>query len=318
MTPFSGPEKQLEETWLEKDFSVGDEPPGTRLDAYLGRLLEGKISRTRIKKLVEEGSILVGGKKVSAHYHIKSGDHIRLHWLPGPVDLAGAEAIPIDILHEDRDLIVVNKPPGMVVHPAHGNPSHTLVNALLYHIRTLKGMKDPVRPGLVHRLDKDTSGVMVIAKNEKTHGALARLFKDHEIEKTYHALVRGVVQHDEGKCEEPVGRAFLNRKKVVIRPSGGRDAVTYYRVLKRFKKATLIEVRPKTGRTHQIRVHMAHVGHPVLGDTLYGIKSTGIDRQALHAFSLAFVHPGTRKKVYYEAPEPEDFKKLTRFLESEN
>jgi 23S rRNA pseudouridine1911/1915/1917 synthase len=300
-----------------RELVVGDNEKSIRLDAYLGHSLESLFSRSKVKKLIQAGSIRVDGRCVSPHYRVKPGERIHVEWTEPCEDAAPAEAIPIDILYEDEDLLIVNKPAGMVVHPAHGNPSHTLVNALLYHVRTLKRFSNQIRPGIVHRLDKDTSGVMVIAKHERAHDFLARQFRNHKIQKVYQAVVRHVVQRDEGVCEEPVGRAFLNRKKVVIKPSGGKDAVTYFRILRRFRRATLVEVRPKTGRTHQIRVHMAHLGHPVLGDSLYGIKSPWINRQALHAHSLTFTHPSTHKTVYFEAPVPEDINRLMNHLEKE-
>ena len=214
--------------------------------------------------------------------------------------------------------MAVNKPAGMVVHPAHGNPNHTLVNALLFHVQNLSHEGDNVRPGIVHRLDKDTSGVMVVAKTDHSHAVLAKQFREHTIERVYHAIVRGVVQHDEGICEEPVGRAFLNRKKVIVKPSGGKEASTHFRVIKRFANASLVEIRPQTGRTHQIRVHFAYMEHPVLGDTFYGIPFPPIRRQALHASSLCFEHPRTQKWLSFTTGLPEDMRELLRFLEKQS
>ncbi len=297
------------------EFVVADVDRGFRIDQFLARHLAASLSRSQIKRLIEAGEVHVGGAPVTtAHYRIKPGETIQVEWRPRQSDETRAEAIPIDIVYEDSDVLVVNKPPGMVVHPAHGNPSHTLVNALLYHVQSLAKVGDPVRPGIVHRLDKDTSGLLVVAKNEFAHSTLARQFKEHSIDRTYEAFVRGVVQHNEGEIDEPVGRAFLNRKKVVVRPAGGKSALTYFRVKKRFGQATWLEIKPQTGRTHQIRVHLAHIGHPVLGDAFYGIKSSGIDRQALHASSLGFTHPRTRERLSFQAPLPPDLQKLIHLL----
>jgi len=300
------------------EFVVKEDDKGVRLDQFLARTLAEHLSRSQVKRLIESGGVRVGLRAVpSAHYRLKPGEMVLVEWREREAGETRAEAIPIEIVYEDPDLLVVNKPPGMVVHPAHGSPSHTLVNALLYHVRNLSQAGGPVRPGIVHRLDKDTSGLLVVAKNDTAHFMLARQFKEHSIDRTYDAFVRGVVQHDEGDIEEPVGRAFLNRKKVIVRPSGGKHALTYYRVKRRFAKASWLEVRPKTGRTHQIRVHLAHLGHPVLGDTLYGIKSLGIDRQALHACELGFTHPRTKEKLHFTAPLPEDLQSLVRTLQSQ-
>ena len=197
-----------------------------------------------------------------------------------------------------------------MVHPANGNQDKTLVNALLFHVKKLSNVGGAIRPGIVHRLDKDTSGIMIVAKSDFVHAFLSEQFRDQSIERVYRVLVRGVVQHEEGLCEEPVGRAFLNRKKVVIKPSGGKEALTYFRVLERFTDATLLELRLHTGRTHQIRVHMAYMGYPVIGDAFYGVKSPWINRQCVHALALGFVHPRTQKPMRFECPIPEDFENI--------
>lgn len=298
----------------EVQVAAGDE--GKRLDFYLAQLF-GEVSRSQFKRMIEEGRVKIEGRAVSAHYHVKEGERVYLHWPEKDQSGLEAEDIPLEILAEDEAVILVNKPPGMVVHPAHGNPSHTLVNALLFHCGKLAGRGGAARPGLVHRLDKDTSGIMIIAKTDQAHTFLAKQFKNQTMERVYRVVVKGVVQHEEGICEEAVGRSFLNRKKVIVQPSGGKEAATYFRVIKRFAKATLLEVRPRTGRTHQIRVHMTHLGHPVLGDLFYGIASPWIARQAVHAFALGFIHPVGRQKKYFECPLPEDMKILIQQLEKE-
>ncbi len=298
------------------EFEVEAMDAEQRLDVFLAQKMSDQHSRAHLQKMIKNGAVSVNGNQVTPHYAVKEGEKIRVEKLNAPVEDLPAEAIPLDIVYEDEDCLVVNKPAGMVVHPAHGNPNHTLVNALLFHVQTLGNAEDKVRPGIVHRLDKDTSGLLVIAKNDYAHAKLALQFKEHTIDRVYNALVRGIVQHDEGVCEEPVGRAFLNRKKVVVRPSGGKEATTFFRVLKRFKNATLVEIRPKTGRTHQIRVHFSHMGHPVLGDTFYGIPFPPIQRQALHAASLGFEQPRTKKWISLTSELPEDMQGLLRFLES--
>ena len=299
------------------EFVVGPMEAAQRLDVFLAQKMSGQHSRSHLQKMIKNGGVLADGKNVSPHYLVKEGERIRVEKLDMPEEDLPAEAIHLDIVYEDDDCLVVNKAAGMVVHPAHGNPRHTLVNALLFHVQSLGNAKDKVRPGIVHRLDKDTSGLLVVAKNDYAHAKLALQFKEHTIDRVYNAIVRGVVQHDEGVCEEPVGRAFLNRKKVVVRPSGGKDAVTYFRVLKRFPNATFVEIRPKTGRTHQIRVHFAHMGHPVLGDALYGVQFPPIKRQALHALSIGFEQPRTKKRIHLTSELPEDMQGLLRFLEAD-
>ena len=299
------------------EFVVGPMEAEQRLDVFLAQKMSDQHSRSHLQKMIKNGGVLADGKNVSPHYLVKEGERIRVEKLDMPEEDLPAEAIHLDIVYEDDDCLVVNKAAGMVVHPAHGNPRHTLVNALLFHVQSLGNAKDKVRPGIVHRLDKDTSGLLVVAKNDYAHAKLALQFKEHTIDRVYNAIVRGVVQHDEGVCEEPVGRAFLNRKKVVVRPSGGKDAVTYFRVLKRFPNATFVEIRPKTGRTHQIRVHFAHMGHPVLGDALYGVQFPPIKRQALHALSIGFEQPRTKKRIHLTSELPEDMQGLLRFLEAD-
>ena len=287
-----------------------------RLDIFIAEKMSDQHSRAHLQKMIKNGGVLVDGRTVTPHYGVKEGERVRVEKLDTPTEDLPAEAIPIEIVYEDDDCLVVNKRAGMVVHPAPGNPNHTLVNALLFHVQRLGNAGDKVRPGIVHRLDKDTSGLLMVAKNDYAHAHLARQFKDHTIDRIYNAFVRGVVQHDEGVCEEPVGRAFLNRKKVIIRPSGGKEAVTFFKVLKRFPNATFVEIRPQTGRTHQIRVHFAHMGYPVLGDTLYGAPFQAIKRQALHALTLGFEQPRTKKWVQLSSELPEDMQDLLRFLES--
>ena len=298
------------------EFVAAPADNGLRLDQFLAAKMAPQSSRSQIKRLIEAGQIELNGVAAfSAHQRVQAGQTVRVEFHERRGEETRAAAIPIEIVYEDPELLVVNKPAGMVVHPAHGNPSHTLVNALLYHIQSLSRAGGPLRPGIVHRLDKDTSGLLVVAKSDSVHAALADQFRDHRIDRTYEAFVRGVVQHEEGEIDEPVGRAFLNRKRVVVRPAGGKSAVTYYRVRRRFPRASWLEIKPRTGRTHQIRVHLAHLGYPLLGDSLYGIQSPGIDRQALHASKLGFVHPLTREKLVFEAPLPADLQSLVSFLE---
>ena len=300
-----------------KEFVVLPDSPDYRLDFFLAKELETVFSRMKIKQLIEEGKVQLNGVSAKARVRIKPGDRISVCLELKMEEPAGAESIPIEITYEDEDVIVVNKRAGMVVHPGCGNPKGTLVNALLHHTKSLSVLGDPVRPGIVHRLDKDTSGLMVIAKNDLTHRILGEDFKHHRIDKRYWVLVKGVVQHDEMRSDEPLGRSRSNRKKVIVKRHDGKPSITHFRVLKRFKKATLLEARPQTGRTHQIRVHLKNLGYPVLGDSVYGAAWPHADRQALHAKELGFIHPKTKKKLHFKSDLPPDMALLLKQLEKD-
>ncbi len=299
---------------VQKEILIPPNTPEARLDYFLARELAEGFSRTKIKQLIDGGRILLNGKEAKPHTKIAPGDKISISFTPQPDTSTRAENIPLDIVYEDEDLMVVNKPVGMVVHPACGNPSGTLVNALLHHSKALSSVGGMIRPGIVHRLDKDTSGLLVVAKNDNTHRLLGEQFKHHKITRVYWAAVKGVVQHDEMRSKEPLGRSPQNRKKVVVQEEGGRPSATNFKVLKRYEKATLLEARPETGRTHQIRVHLRALGYPVLGDMVYGVSSQWINRQALHAKQLGFTHPRTKEKLVFDSDLPEDMQNLLKHL----
>lgn len=296
-------------------FVVPPEHAASRLDFFLAQVLKDAYSRTKIKQLIQESLITVNGRTVKPHTCVAAGDIITLADQEEPVPYSGAEAIPLDIVFEDGDIIVVNKPAGLLVHPGTGNPSGTLLNGLLHYTTSLSCAGDPSRPGIVHRLDKGTSGLLVVAKTDAAHRFLSAQFKRHQVEKCYWAIVQGVVQHDEMRSEDPLGRSTLNRKKVVVCPDGGKASRTNFKVLKRFRNATLLEARPQTGRMHQIRVHLRALGHPVLGDLTYGVPSPHIHRQALHAKELGFIHPTTKQKVLFQSDLPSDMVHLLTQLE---
>lgn len=267
--------------------------------------------------MIAGGNVLVNGARQKSHYRLRENDIIDVSIpRPGPAGLK-AEKIPLNIIHEDSRIIVVDKPAGMVIHPAVGNFTGTLVNALLYHQKTLSGL-NAGRPGIVHRLDKETSGLVVAAKDDAAHAYIGRQFTRRQVEKTYMAVVEGVVRLENGTIEAPVGRHPVNRQRMAVLPGSDRYALTGYKVIRRFAAHTLVEFTPHTGRTHQIRVHAAHMGHPIVGDALYGKRAGGlIGRQALHAARLGFHHPETRKMVYFESPLPEDMKRLIAALEGD-
>ncbi len=297
--------------------------PSERLDTYL----RGKfpaVSRGAIQRLIEEGHIRVNGGTVKPTHHPHAGEQIEVYWPEARPAEAQPEEIPLEILFEDRDLLVVNKPPGLVVHPAAGHEEHTLVNALLHHCAgQLSGIGGVARPGIVHRLDKETSGCLVVAKNDAAHIALAEQFAGRTVEKIYEAIVCGEVPREHGEMRAAIARHPTHRKRMAVTDGGGREAWTSYRVLERLRSATRVEALLHTGRTHQIRVHFQHLGHPVAGDATYGARQnqrltelTGYTapRQLLHARKLTILHPRKKKQITCEAPWPEDFKAALKAL----
>lgn len=299
------------------------EAEGVRLDAYLA--LAAGLSRSSAARLTEEGQVTVNGAIVPKKFLLSEGDEIVLT-IPAPREItAEPQNIPLDIVYEDDDLLVINKPSGMVVHPAPGNPDGTLVNALLYHCRGhLSGINGELRPGIVHRIDRQTSGLLVVAKNDETHRALSAQLEGHHITREYHALVNGGFSDDGGKIDLPIGRHPVDRKKMAVIRDGhpSRPAVTHYRVKERFGGITYLVLHLETGRTHQIRVHLSSLGHPLLGDTVYGGGSSPFERrhsalldgQCLHAASLSFTHPATGREVTFTCPLPENFRALLAIL----
>ena len=299
---------------LEKQILV--EETGKRIDAFLAEKLE--ISRVAVQRLLEEDKINVNGKKVKASYKVQEKDQITVEKEEPKEVSIKAQNIPIPILYEDNDILVVNKPKGMVVHPANGNPDGTLVNAVMAICKnSLSGIGGEIRPGIVHRLDKDTSGAIIVAKNDKAHINLSEQIKNHKVEKTYWALVRGIVKENEATIKMPIGRSTKDRKKMAV-TKDGKEAITNFKVLERFPQhqCTLLEVKIETGRTHQIRVHLSEIGYPIIGDAVYsnGKNEWGIEGQCLHAKSLKFRHPITGKELFIEAPLPEYFEKILSSL----
>lgn len=300
-----------------KEFTVENEHIDMRLDVFLSMKLDGK-SRSFIQNIIEEEKVLVNSKIKKSNYRLKEKDKVEIA-IPEPVALnVKPEDIPIDILYEDSDIIVVNKPQGMVVHPASGVYNGTLVNALLNHCKDLSGINGVTRPGIVHRIDKDTSGVLVIAKNDNSHNKLSEQFKEHSMTRVYTAVVEGIVKDDNGTIDASLARHPIDRVKIAV-VKEGRRAVTHYKVIERYKANTLIECRLETGRTHQIRVHMSYIGHPVVGDPVYGYKKQrfNLNGQLLHAKLLGFIHPTTGEYMQFESELPDYFKKVVNILKNE-
>ena len=282
---------------------------GKRIDKYLNENTE--YTRSKIQKMIENGNILVNDVKVKDSYKVKENDYITIEALEETTDIL-PENIPLDIYYEDEDLIVVNKPSGMVVHPAPGNYTGTLVNALIYHTNNLSKVNTNIRPGIVHRIDADTSGLLLVAKNDKSHNILAEAIQKKEVVREYIALVEGIIMEDTATIDAPIGRDKKDRKKMTVTSENSKDAVTHIRVLERYKDSTLIRCKLETGRTHQIRVHLSYIGHPVVNDPVYGHKKL-IDKdfgQMLHAEKLGFVHPTTKEYMEFTAEPPKRFQEI--------
>ncbi len=310
-------------------YTVSPEDAGHRLDLFL-TLKHPSLTRSQIQRLIEESLVRVNGKQAKASHKIREAEEIDIS-IPEPDAIeALPEPIPLDILYEDGEVIVMNKQAGLVVHPAAGNYTGTLVNALLYHCKDLSGIGGKLRPGIVHRLDKDTTGVLIAAKSDNAHQSLGAQFKKHSIKRKYVALVHGVIKEDKGKIEAEIGRHQSDRKKMSVKTRRGKTAVTHFKVLSRFDQFTLIELTLETGRTHQIRVHLSSINHPVVGDQVYGgkerisgvkdpkvrkvIKKLG--RQALHAAILGFIHPESKEYMEFQAPIPNDFQMVLDALKA--
>ena len=306
-------------------YTAGTADAGKRLDAYLAEVAD--MSRSAAAKLIESGDVTVGGRNIEKKYQLKTGDEIEVTLPEAEEYEAVPEDIPLNVVYEDSDIIVINKPSGMVVHPAPGNYTGTLVNALLYHCKdSLSGIGGVMRPGIVHRIDKDTSGLLVVAKNDASHRALSEELGYHGIEREYHALVRGGFKEESGTVDLPIGRHPADRKKMAVIKNGdrAREAVTHYEVLRSYGQISYLKLRLETGRTHQIRVHMSHLGHALLGDEVY--SSTKIpfekqhaplfDGQILHAKRLSLTHPRTKERMTFECELPDNFKKLIEILEN--
>ncbi|HEX7066515.1 MAG TPA: RluA family pseudouridine synthase [Bacillales bacterium] len=294
--------------------TVKENDSGQRIDKWLAA--DGDWSRAQVQQWIKDGFVQVGGRQVKANYKLNEGDIVDVR-IPEPEPLeVKAENIKIDVIYEDADVIVVNKPRGMVVHPAPGHASGTLVNALLYHCGDLSGINGVIRPGIVHRIDKDTSGLLMAAKNDVAHESLARQLKDKTIERKYKAIVHGIVKHESGVIDAPIGRDVKDRKKMAVTDQNSKSAITRFTVLKRFRNFTYVECQLETGRTHQIRVHMKYIGHPLAGDPKYGpSKTLPLNGQALHAAVLGFIHPGSEEAMRFEVPPPDIIQQTLEGLE---
>lgn len=308
-----------EKTGVMSNFIVTREYEGLRIDKciseYISEFEDGEenLSRTRIQTLIKEGNITVNNAVIKPNYKTSLNDHIKIELPELTEPLIEAQNIPLTILYEDQDLIVVNKPKGMVVHPSAGHYQDTLVNALMYHCRDqLSGINGVLRPGIVHRIDKDTTGSLIVCKNDNAHQSIAEQLKEHSITRKYRAIVYHNIKEDEGTVNAPIGRHPAHRKKMAVNYKNGKPAITHYRVLERFGAYTYIECQLETGRTHQIRVHMASSNHPLLGDVVYGPEKSpfSLEGQVLHAMAIGFIHPTTREYMEFEASLPDYFEKL--------
>ena len=298
-----------------KKYIVDELNIGNRLDAYIASM-DDNLSRMTVKKLIEDNKVIVNGSIAKSSYKVKENDVIELEEPEAKTVDIVAQDIPIDVVYEDNDIIVVNKPKGLVVHPANGNWDGTLVNAIMAKCKdSLSGIGGEIRPGIVHRLDKDTSGLLIIAKNDKAHLNLSEQIKNRNVKKVYYALVRGIVPENDATINMPIARSTKDRKKMAV-DKNGKEAITHFKVLERFDKYTLLEVKIDTGRTHQIRVHLSQIGYPVVGDEVYsnGKNEFGIHGQLLHAKSLEFTHPTTGEKMHLEAELPEEFESVLKQL----
>ena len=301
-----------------KVYTINKELAGNRIDKTLPNL-DKNLTRAMSQKLIEQGNVKVNGKNVKTSYKLNENDKVEVE-IPEVKEVCiEAQDIPVEVLYEDNDIIVVNKPKGLVVHPANGNPNGTLVNALMKICKgTLSGIGGEIRPGIVHRLDKDTSGVLIVAKNDKAHLALCKQIKNREVKKTYLALTRGIIKENEATINMPIGRSTTDRKKMAVVKTG-KEAITHFKVLERFKENTLLEINLETGRTHQIRVHLSQIGYPIVGDMVYsnGKNKFGVQGQMLHAWKIKFMHPITGKEMEIEAPLPPYFKDVLEKLKEE-
>lgn len=293
-------------------FEITEGDSGKRLDKFLVERLSKEFSRAHIQKLVSDGHVILGGEPARNSHKLLIGETVDVT-IPAPVaSFMEPEDIPLNIVHEDGELLVVNKPADMVVHPAPGNYNGTLVNALLYHCKDLSGIGGVFKPGIVHRIDKGTSGLLLVAKTDRAHRVLAKQFKDHTIRRVYIAVVKGKVELDNGAVELPIGRSPKDRKKMIVKYEDSKEALTTYKVLERFRDSTMLELILGTGRTHQIRVHMSYIGHPLVGDEKYGHKDDSIERPALHAKTIGFIHPKTNKYMEFSSELPKDMLKLIK------
>lgn len=301
---------------MKQEFIVAEGEAALRIDRYLSNRCQ-ELSRSYIQKLLKDEAVFVNGKSVKCNYKIVSGDRIELVIPEAAEPEIAAEEMALDICFEDSDLIIINKPKGMVVHPAAGHYTQTLVNGLMFHCKgDLSGINGVLRPGIVHRIDMDTTGLLIVCKNDIAHNRIAGQLKEHSITRKYYAIVHGVIKAGQGTVDAPIGRHPADRKKMSINHKNGKAAVTHYRVLERFRGYTFVECQLETGRTHQIRVHMASLGHPLLGDTVYGSQKCPyqLQGQTLHAGVIGFIHPRTAEYMEFQAPLPEYFQSLLKKL----